>query len=272
MTKIKSCFIITPIGNAGSPTRRSADGVIKSVLKPELKKLGYEVSVSHEMTDSGSITRQILDKIISSDMVIANLTELNPNVMYELAVRHGARKPVVQVAVEGTKLPFDIIDERTLFFVNDMQGVTELKDKIGEVIESAENEENPDNPIFRTLGEKMYRDKLLESDSEKFDNSKKLDDIELMLKKLVSKSITSNNNIISKSDFSSIWLTCKNNDTNKILDILGKHGFFTGAGSRRANVDGDKETIGIDGLKDHEIMEIELILKNFDVLIEIKSN
>ncbi|WP_052405300.1 hypothetical protein [Porphyromonas sp. COT-290 OH860] len=147
--EIKKCFIATPLGMDSSETRRKADGVIKSVLKPVLSELGYEAIASHEIDTTGSITKQIIEHLLKDNLVIANLTELNPNVMYELAVRHAVGLPVVCIAENHTKLPFDISDERTIFYENDMFGVEQLKPKLRAAIESIATLAEADNPIYR---------------------------------------------------------------------------------------------------------------------------
>jgi hypothetical protein len=150
-TENKKCFVVTPIGSANSEVRRSAEGVIDTVIQPVLEKLGFQVDVAHRMYNTGSINKQILSRILNDDLVVVNLTGLNPNVMYELAVRHASRKPVVQICEKDTKLPFDITEERTIFFTNDMAGVVELTDSFIKTVESAMNEQEPDNPIYRVI-------------------------------------------------------------------------------------------------------------------------
>ncbi|WP_214480982.1 hypothetical protein [Bacillus sp. SM2101] len=147
----QKCFVITPLGSDDSPIRRHADGVIDAAIEPVLAKLGFEVTVAHRMSEGGSITNQVIQNIIDSELVVANLTNLNPNVMYELAIRHAIRKPIVQICERGTSLPFDISEQRTIFYTNDMQGTVELKENFELMVSKAIEDEKPDNPIFRAI-------------------------------------------------------------------------------------------------------------------------
>ncbi|MED2985195.1 hypothetical protein P4311_28025 [Bacillus thuringiensis] len=162
--KDKTCFIITPIGDDQSEIRRAADGVIDAVIIPELEAIGFSndnIKVAHRMPNPGSINQQVIEKILESDLAIANLTTLNPNVMYELAIRHAVRKPVIQILQKGTKkLPFDVIEERTIFYENDMSGVIELSKSLREMLPLALDDKEPDNPIYRVAKQKAIMQKI----------------------------------------------------------------------------------------------------------------
>lgn len=150
--KVRTCFIITPIGEDKSTTRRHIDGVNKSVIEPILNEFGYKMNVSHESYNSGSIKSEIIKSIYESDLVIANLTFQNPNVLYEVAIRHCAGKPIIHIAEDVKLLPFDINDHRTFEYSNDMQGTIELAEKIKIAI--SEIEKKPDgenNPVLNSL-------------------------------------------------------------------------------------------------------------------------
>jgi hypothetical protein len=151
------CFVATPIGEPNSAVRRSADGIISGVIKPVLAGLHIEPVIPHEISSPGSITGQILEHLLSDDLVIVNLTGLNPNVMYELAVRHAAGLPLVVLAEQSTILPFDVVTERTLFFKDDMQGVEELQPRLRAAILLAQSEARTDNPIYRAAQARIMR-------------------------------------------------------------------------------------------------------------------
>ena len=150
----KKCFIITPIGHEGSEIRKKADGVIDAVLRPVLSELDYEILVPHQMSNPGSITSQVIDHILNDELVIANLTGLNANVMYELAVRHAARKPVVCVVENSTKLPFDVMTDRVIYYDDTMYSVASTKRDLNKMIGAAMCQETIDNPIYRSINDK----------------------------------------------------------------------------------------------------------------------
>ena len=151
--KKKICFIITPIGNETDPIRRHIDGLIDECIVPVIHEK-YDVHVSHRMSMPGSITNQIIAEIYNADLVVANLTNLNANVMYELAFRHAIRKPAIIIMQKDSgTLPFDSISERTIFYTNDFKGAIELKENIKNAIEALKNADDNiiDNPIYTAL-------------------------------------------------------------------------------------------------------------------------
>lgn len=150
INKIRTCFIITPIGNNDSIIFRKAKGVIESAVKPVLEKYGFgSIKAAYEINISGMINTQIINHIIDDDLVIVNLTEKNPNVMYELCLRHVVAKPIIHICENGTVLPFDIKDSRTIFYTDDMLGVEELKNNIRLFMDEMDySGEYRDNPIY----------------------------------------------------------------------------------------------------------------------------
>jgi hypothetical protein len=156
---IEECFIITPIGAPGSEIFSKAMGLIDAVIDPVLSKMGMRAMPANRMQDLGSINKQLIKRVIEDRLVIANLTGLNPNVMYELAIRHGARKPVIIMAEEGTRLPFDINDQRTIFYSDTYSGVEKAKEELRLKINFAIEDDTPDNPIYSYLDSaKLFRE------------------------------------------------------------------------------------------------------------------
>ncbi len=183
----KRCFVVTPIGAADSSIRRAAEGLLDSVFKPVLDDEGFDVYVAHKIASPGSITKQVIQHLLEDELVLANLTGLNPNVMYELAVRHSKRLPVVSVAEDGTDLPFDIADERTLFYRDDMAGVEALKPQLRKTIRAALRDDKPDNPIYRVATSMLIRESAETTDTDKY-MIRRIDQIESAVQDLLQRS------------------------------------------------------------------------------------
>jgi hypothetical protein len=70
------------------------------------------------------ITAQVIDHIVRAPLVVADLSFGNPNVFYELGLRHACRKPAVQLIRASDHLPFDVGQFRTV--VLDMTDIYSL--------------------------------------------------------------------------------------------------------------------------------------------------
>ncbi|KAE9646011.1 hypothetical protein [Pseudomonas sp. PB106] len=112
----KICFYITPIGSEESIERKHADLFMSSLVQPALEELGLTVVRADHIGDPGMITTQVLEYLKRSKLAIADLSYLNPNVFYEVALRHALRLPVVQIIRKSDRLPFDVNQSRTLVF------------------------------------------------------------------------------------------------------------------------------------------------------------
>ncbi len=93
--KRKVCFAVTPIGEEGSEIRRRSDQVLRYIIEPVMANLDYETVRADRISQPGMITNQVIEHLIDDDLVVADLTGSNPNVFYELAIRHATRKPIV---------------------------------------------------------------------------------------------------------------------------------------------------------------------------------
>jgi len=107
------------------------------MIDPIAIKKGYFPQRSDKITQPGRIDSKIIDCLMKSDLVIADLTDQNPNVFYELAVRHALQKPVILVQQAGQKIPFDVSAQRVIRFdVKDLDSVDQAKVELESQIES----------------------------------------------------------------------------------------------------------------------------------------
>lgn len=109
------CFVIAPIGETGSTTRDWSDSLLRHVIRPALEPLGFVVVRADLISAPGPILMQIAELLVRADLVVADLTDRNPNVYYELGVRHALARPTVHVARAAEALPFDVAGMRTIF-------------------------------------------------------------------------------------------------------------------------------------------------------------
>lgn len=202
ITQLKTCFIICPIGNAGSPERIRSDTLLKHVYTPVLSTTGYNPVRADQIPKAGMITTQIINLVVESPLVIADLTGGNPNVFYELAIRHATGKPYIQVIEAGSTIPFDTRGVRTVQINHhDLDSVEACKTEIKNHIDHFHNGHHADSPIsvaanVRLLqSDPQHAERLLKKLEEIHgvgwvsidDLGDKLDDIEKKLEEIDSK-------------------------------------------------------------------------------------
>ena len=110
------CFFIAPIGADDSEHRRHSDAILSSYVEKALATVEPKLRVvrADKITQPGMITKQVLEYLMKSRLVVADLSYHNPNVFYELAVRHATGKPVIHIKRMSDPLPFDNKDFRTI--------------------------------------------------------------------------------------------------------------------------------------------------------------
>lgn len=150
----KQCFIITPIGDEISDERRHADMVQSVAVEPALKYLGYTVHRADQSDDPTMINDHVFNMLVDAAICVCDLSFLNPNVFYELGVRHAIQKPVIHIAQEGTRIPFDNAGHRVTFFNrSDIHSLRRLHDALKEQVRYIESADyRLSNPFTQALG------------------------------------------------------------------------------------------------------------------------
>ena len=114
MRPIKSCFIISPIGQEGSDTRRIADDLMELVIEPALESFEFHVIRGDRIPRPSVITADIIQLVQSADLCIIDLSGGNANVYYECGRRHETGKPFIQLIQKAESMPFDVSGIRTI--------------------------------------------------------------------------------------------------------------------------------------------------------------
>jgi len=108
------CFYVAGIGDEETEVRKHSDLFLGSIVEPALAEFGLTVVRADQIGKPGMITAQVIEHIVHSRVVIADLSYHNPNVFYEIALRHAVRKPIVQIIRAMDLIPFDLDQFRTI--------------------------------------------------------------------------------------------------------------------------------------------------------------
>jgi len=153
----KTCFVIIGFGKkVDYSTGRTIDldKTFEYIIKPVFEELGFVCFRGCDIKHSGTIDVHMLENILKSDFVVADLSTLNPNVLYELGIRHAVRRnTTIIIAERELTYPFDlshiVIDKYEHLGVGIDHGEVlrfreELNDKVLKLLSSPE----VDSPLY----------------------------------------------------------------------------------------------------------------------------
>lgn len=129
--------------------------VYNHLIKPACVKAGFKPVRADDVASSNYIVIDILNKIIESDMVICDLSGRNPNVMYELGIRHAFNLPTVLIKDIKTTRIFDIQGLRCVDYNQSLRIDTverNIESISNALIETEKANGNDINSIVQLLG------------------------------------------------------------------------------------------------------------------------
>jgi hypothetical protein len=105
----RTAFVIMPFTEKGKQERPKGyfDEVLKSLITPAGNQAGFAIETARR-EDSDIIHHTIINQLLHADLVIADLTDHNPNVLLELGIRLAMEKPIVLIKSKDTGAIFDV--------------------------------------------------------------------------------------------------------------------------------------------------------------------
>lgn len=146
----KRCFLIAPLGEEASDTRRRSDQMLRYIIDPILQELGYAAAARPDhLGKPGVIAPAVIERVMDDPLVIADLSDRDPIVYYLLAIRHMTRKPIVKMIDASQPSPFDVAQSRTIRVdTRDLDSVEYCRRELRQQIRLAEKKpQDMDNPI-----------------------------------------------------------------------------------------------------------------------------
>lgn len=152
------CFVLMPFGRKMDAAGRvtNFDSVYDKIIAPAVSQAGLEPIRADEEKIGGTIHKPMFERLMLCHYAVADITGANPNVFYELGIRHAMRpRSTVIVFSEGTVLPFDIALVRGISYKTDGAGEPVESDAtlaaIANQLKSARGNPHDDSPIFQLV-------------------------------------------------------------------------------------------------------------------------
>ncbi len=125
----KLCFVLMPFDNSFKP-------VYSKAIKQAVKKARMKAKRADEIFATTPIVQDVWEYINKAALIVADVTDRNPNVFYEVGLAHALPKRLVILTQKKEDVPFDIQHIRWIKYKNDSRGRDELSKKLYRTIKS----------------------------------------------------------------------------------------------------------------------------------------
>jgi len=211
---MKKCFVVMPFSKTESCTEDQWTEIFEEVIKPSVEESGFGYQCIRSDVVPGAIIDHIIDNLNNSEIVIADLTDRNPNVFYELGVRHALKQGTILITQDFSHVPSDIRHYGVVEYNTTPKGVKTFKKKIKKHIEQIESDTSiVDNPVtnylrrsnIQIITNKKIQDIVEEKTTSKIADVKK--QFELSYKQIIDRLETSKNDVGNEEfDISGIYI------------------------------------------------------------------
>lgn len=215
----KRCFVMMPFSDQGDYPKGHFQKVYEQIFVPAITKAGYKPYRVDENTISDSIIDKIFEGVQNCEMALCDLSNRNPNVLYELGLRHAYNKPVVLVKDERTANIFDVSVISTVPYESNRlyENVLEAQEKISESLKSTGKGNDLSLVQFVRAREASFNDiKVNKDDSLNI----MLQSIMKELQRLNNRPETFSKEYVKTPDFMEISIPMKSKDRGYINDMI----------------------------------------------------
>ena len=149
---MRTCYVSIPFGKR---EEIDYDTIYRDIVLPAVREAGFDCHRGDEFETAPLLQKAIMQSVLSADVMVADVSNHNPNVMYELGIRHAIRRGITVVISSGrARLPFNISSVQTLYYQLGPDGTmapeaaSEFRDKLLTALRRRGTSVMNDSPLY----------------------------------------------------------------------------------------------------------------------------
>lgn len=149
-TSTKTCFVMMPISDVDDYPAGHFGEVFKQLIEPAVVAAGYQCTLATSTSAAHMIQLEVITKVATADLCICDLSNNNPNVLFEYGIRQAFDKPTVLIKDDKTRRIFDLSGFRDIEYDHTLRIANTLaaRDQITKAIADTVNGVGDDEQVF----------------------------------------------------------------------------------------------------------------------------